>query len=136
MNTLTATSLFETARNRRQALGDRHELHGTVQACCTNGDCSVREVTFFVKEYDARTPDTLACPACRQTLDIHDVVVNDTCWTPREERRWRRSLHYLLWQTVAHALRPTHFRMPPKLSRDVARRFSGSARALRYNRIR
>jgi hypothetical protein len=73
VNTPTTTTLFETARNRQQALGGRHELNGTIHAYCPKGDCLVREVAIYVKEHEARTPDTLICPACRQTLDLHRV---------------------------------------------------------------
>jgi hypothetical protein len=69
----SAATVLETARNRRRALGGRHELHGTIHAYCPNVDCSVREVKLFVKEYDVRMPDPLICPACRQTLDLHRV---------------------------------------------------------------
>ena len=66
-------TLLETARNHRQALGGRHELHGTIHVYCPNGDCTVREVTLLVKERDDRMPDALACPACGQPLEVHGV---------------------------------------------------------------
>lgn len=69
----SAATLLETARNLRQTLGGRHELHGTIHAYCPNGDCSVREVAILVKEHNDRTPDTLTCPACCQPLDLHRV---------------------------------------------------------------
>jgi hypothetical protein len=74
MKTPTPT-LLETARSRRHTLGGRHELHGTIHAYCPNGERSVREVTLRVKEYDARTPDTSVCPACRQALKVHGVKI-------------------------------------------------------------
>ena len=61
-----AATLLETARSRRDALGGRHELNGTIHAYCPNIDCTIREATLFVKERDDLMPDALACPACRQ----------------------------------------------------------------------
>ena len=69
----SAATLLETARNRREALGGRHELHGTIHAYCPNGDCTIREVTLSVKERDDRMPDALVCPACQQLLEVHGV---------------------------------------------------------------
>ena len=66
-------TLLETGRNRRRALGGRHELHGTINAYCPNIDCPVREVTLLVNERDDRMPNSLVCPACRHALEIHSL---------------------------------------------------------------
>jgi hypothetical protein len=48
MSHSTAT-LLESVRDRSQALGGRHEIHGMVRAYCPNSVCPAREVWIEVK---------------------------------------------------------------------------------------
>lgn len=90
---------LEAARTRDAENGP---FLGTLKLYCRATWCVVRDVMVLVKEYDARTPDALRCPACRALLAVHGIETRPER-AARADRDARLSVRGQLEQARARA---------------------------------
>ena len=94
--TATDERLATLLQDARQRSDRRGLLSAEIELYCQNSRCVARTVRVVVKEYDTQTPHTLTCPACQQTLKVHQILTF-TELHRKDEVRGRQSVNVQMY---------------------------------------